>query len=127
VSDIRVVAAVITRQDRVLICLRPAHKRHGGLWEFPGGKIEPGETLFQAAEREMAEELAVRVLSVGPVEFSIRDPGSPFRIEFLPVHIQGEPIALEHQRIAWATEQELAALPLAPSDRAYAVFRRNAG
>jgi 8-oxo-dGTP diphosphatase len=124
VNDVRVVAAVVTREERVLICLRPAHKRHGRLWEFPGGKIEPGETLFQAAERELGEELGVRVLSVGPVEFSMRDPGSPFRIEFTAVLIEGEPAALEHERIAWATEEELDQLPLAPSDRAYAAFRR---
>jgi 8-oxo-dGTP pyrophosphatase MutT (NUDIX family) len=56
-----VLAAVIRRQDRYLVCRRPAHKRHGGLWEFPGGKLEPGETLLEAARRELREELGAEV------------------------------------------------------------------
>ena len=47
----RVLAAVVRRDDRYLVCRRPAHKRHGGLWEFPGGKIHAGETLLGAARR----------------------------------------------------------------------------
>src|SRR5690606_20769929 len=62
---IRVLAAVIRRDGRWLVCRRPAHKRHGGLWEFPGGKLEPGESLLEAATRELEEELAVRVTGVG--------------------------------------------------------------
>jgi 8-oxo-dGTP diphosphatase len=120
---IRVVAAVIQRNGRLLVCERPAHKRHGGLWEFPGGKVEPGESDHAAARRELGEELAVDVLGVGTVEFSVRDPGSDFLIEFLPVRIAGEPQALEHTRIRWVSDDELLALPLAPSDRCYARFR----
>jgi 8-oxo-dGTP pyrophosphatase MutT (NUDIX family) len=48
-SFISVLAAVITHQSRYLVCQRPLSKRHGGLWEFPGGKIEPGESLLDAA------------------------------------------------------------------------------
>src|SRR5450432_2765139 len=72
----RVVAAVIQRGDEYLICQRPAHKRHGGLWEFPGGKLEPGETTFDAATRELREELDVHVVAVGDLMLSIDDPGS---------------------------------------------------
>ena len=50
----RVVASVIEVDGKLLVCQRPAHKRHGGLWEFPGGKIEPGESDFEAVERELA-------------------------------------------------------------------------
>jgi len=71
-----VLAAVVQREDRFLICQRPAHKRHGGLWEFPGGKLEPGETHEHAARRELAEELDVAVRTVGRMLFSIADPGS---------------------------------------------------
>jgi mutator protein MutT len=124
--QIRVIASVITRGDRVLVCLRPAKKRHGGLWEFPGGKIEPGESELEAARRELGEELGVRVSSVGVLEFAMVDPGSPFLIEFRSVEIAGEPIALEHEALAWVTQEELLALPLAPSDRRY-VMRRMAG
>lgn len=117
---IRVVASVIRRESRVLVCERPAHKRHGGMWEFPGGKLEPGETVLDAARRELAEELKVQVLSVGPQLFSIQDPGSQFVIEFHPVAILGEPDCIEHSSLAWVTHQELLCLPLAPSDRVFA-------
>ena len=118
-ESIRVVAAVVRRGDRLLVCQRPAHKRHGGLWEFPGGKLEPGETIRDAARRELTEELDVVVRSVGEVEFSIADPGSHFVIEFHPVEIKGEPKCLEHSALAWLTPHELLDLPLAPSDRRY--------
>ena len=61
-----VAAALIWDQDRFLICQRPAHKARGLLWEFVGGKAEPGESLEQALVRECREELAVTV-SPGPV------------------------------------------------------------
>ena len=118
-DTIRVLAAVVLRYGRYLVCRRPAHKRHGGLWEFPGGKLEPGETILDAAHRELAEELDVVVRSVGDVEFSISDPGSHFVIEFHPVEIEGEPACLEHSALDWLTPDELLDLPLAPSDRQY--------
>src|SRR5690606_3172329 len=113
---IRVVASVIERGDRLLVCQRPAHKRHGAPWEFPGGKVEEGESDFDAVARELEEELGVRVLEVGGELFSMADPGSPFVIAFLPVEIEGEPRCLEHAALAWVTDEELLSLPLAPSD-----------
>jgi mutator protein MutT len=123
---IRVVASVIEIDGRLLLCERPAHKRHGGLWEFPGGKVEPGESDFAAVERELAEELGVRVKEVGAVELSVRDPGSEFVIEFLPVRIEGEPQALEHAALAWVGEEEMLGMKLAPSDRRYVEWRTRA-
>ena len=111
-----VLAAVIQRADEYLICQRPAHKRHGSLWEFPGGKREQGETHLDAARRELAEELGVRVRSVGQVLLSIADPGSEFVIEFVPTEIDGEPQRIEHPDVRWLTLDELPSLPLAPSD-----------
>jgi 8-oxo-dGTP pyrophosphatase MutT (NUDIX family) len=122
IMKVRVVASVVERNGTFLVCERPAHKRHGGLWEFPGGKVEPAESDFEAVERELLEELGVGVSSVGPVVFSIADPGSPFVIEFLPVEIEGEPQALEHSAISWVGEKELLSLPLAPSDLQFARF-----
>ena len=115
----RVIAAVIVREDRLLICQRPKHKRHGGLWEFPGGKIELGESDESAARRELREELGVEVDGISDIEFAITDPGSSFVIEFAQVRITGEPICHEHEALAWCTPAELEAMNLAPSDRRY--------
>lgn len=117
--SIRVVAAVITRGERLLVCQRPVHKRHGGLWEFPGGKCEPGESDADATKRELLEELGVEVLDTGPEAFAIDDPDSPFRIAFVPVRIAGEPVCHEHTALLWGELQDLAQLPLAPSDRRF--------
>ncbi len=84
-------AALIGRGDTLLMCQRPAHKRRGGLWEFPGGKCEPGEADAEAIARELAEERGVQVRSVGEALYSASDPESPFLIVFVPVDIDGEP------------------------------------
>ena len=119
---IRVLAAVIQQKDEYLICQRPAHKRHGGLWEFPGGKFEANETLIDAARREMAEELGVEVTAVGSELFSVADPGSEFVIEFVPTRIKGEPRCIEHSALRWLPLDELLSLQLAPSDRRFVEF-----
>lgn len=117
---VRVLAAVIRRQGRYLLCLRPPEKRHGGLWEFPGGKLEGDESLAQAAQRELMEELGVDVTGCGTLLFAHQEGGSPFRIEFVPVEIEGEPQALEHSAVRWVSIEESECLPMAPSDRAFA-------
>lgn len=111
-----VVAAVIRRASRFLVCRRPAGKRHAGLWEFPGGKLLDGESLADAAERELREELAVELVAVGNALVRIRDPGSTFEIHFVPVKIRGTPRALEHDELAWCDAAALGALELAPAD-----------
>lgn len=121
-DQIRVIAAVISRGDRYLVCQRPTEKRHGGLWEFPGGKCEPGESDADAARRELHEELGVEVVAVSSEKFAVTDPGSPFLIAFVPVRIVGEPICHEHSDLAWGTMQEIATFALAPSDRRYVEF-----
>jgi len=118
-ETVRVLAAVIWRDGRYLVCQRPAHKRHGGMWEFPGGKLEPGETDADAAHRELQEELGVTVCTVGAEVLAIHDEGSPYLIAFVPVEIAGEPSCLEHADLAWATLQELPGYALAPSDRRF--------
>ncbi len=120
---IPVLAAVIEREGTLLLGLRPQEKRHGGLWEFPGGKLEPGESLADAAGRELMEELGVTVARVGEVLFRRRDESSPFDIVFVATAIAGEPDALEHSQIAWFDPIELLALPLAPSDFAFVQSR----
>ncbi len=115
-------AAVIESGGRYLACRRPADKRHGGLWEFPGGKLEPGESLLEAASRELREELAVDVTAVRPPLLSVADPGSAFVIDFVPTEILGDPACLEHSELRWVTPAELDKLDLAPSDRQLADF-----
>ncbi len=119
----RVVAAVIEQDGKILLCQRPAHKRHGKLWEFPGGKIEPEESDFESIARELDEELGVEVLEVSPSTFSVADPGSIFVIEFFPVAIQGEPQCIEHMALEWASESDLLSFALAPSDLRYVHHR----
>ncbi len=114
---IPVVAAVIEHDGRYLLGLRPTRKRHGGLWEFPGGKLDPGESLLDAATRELDEEMGVRCTGGGRLLWSARDPGSRFEIDFVEITIIGEPRALEHDAVGWFTVEELAAMPLAPSDQ----------
>lgn len=121
-EKIRVVAAVATRGDTYLVCRRPADKRHGDLWEFPGGKLEPFETVEAAAHRELQEELGVQLSRVGPRLFAVDDPDSAFTIEFHPVELVGEPECLEHSALAWVTLPVLLAMDLAPSDRRFAQF-----
>lgn len=116
---VRVVAAVIQRADNFLVCQRPLHKRHGGLWEFPGGKVEPGEDDLSALRRELREELAVEVVAVGGELFRSDDDGSIFTIAFIPTTIVGDPQAIEHPTIAWMGRDMLRTVELAPSDRRF--------
>jgi mutator protein MutT len=120
-STITVAAAVIHRNGRYLLCRRPAHKRHGGLWEFPGGKLHDGESVTDAIRRELEEELHVEPVSVGPVRVSIHDPGSAFVITFVDVEIAGDPRSTEHDAVEWITAPDLMRYPLAPADSAFAL------
>lgn len=115
----RVVAAVIEKQRKYLTCKRPANKRHGGLWEFPGGKVRPSETDVEAVRRELAEELNVHVIEAGATLFKVPDPGSDFLIVFKAVRIIGEPQPMEHESLCWATPLDLLGFRLAPSDEMF--------
>ena len=119
-QPIPVLAAVIRRGEAYLVARRPGHKRHGGLWEFPGGKLEEGESFYDVAKRELREELGVAVLAVGESIWCRRDPGSQYEIVFVRVEIDGEPSALEHDEVRWVGVAALAALELAPTDQAFA-------
>ncbi len=119
-GPIHVLAAVIERDGKVLLCRRPQHKRHGGLWEFPGGKLHAGETHAEAAQRELEEELAIQAVSVGAVRFSRQDPGSVFIIDFVDVLAEGDPAPTEHAAVEWVTKQNLLKYPMPPTDRAFA-------
>lgn len=114
-----VVAAVVRRDDRYLLGRRPEEKRHGGLWEFPGGKLDEGEDAAAGARRELAEELSLETVDVGAALHSVRDPASPFVIHFHPVDVLGEPEGHEHEQVGWFTLDEMSGMSLAPADEAF--------
>lgn len=118
-EPIPVVAAVVERDGRYLLGRRPDHKRHGGLWEFPGGKLDPGESWEAGAARELEEELGLRLERLGAALFEARDPESPYVIRFVEAEVSGEVEAREHSAVGWFTATELSAMPLAPSDAAF--------
>jgi mutator protein MutT len=115
-STIRVLAALLQRDGRWLIGQRPAHKRHGGHWEFPGGKVEPGETDAEAMARELREELGLELVSLGTERCVVHDAGSPFEIAFVEVEARGVPVAHEHSALAWVSAHQFGSYALAPSD-----------
>jgi pimeloyl-ACP methyl ester carboxylesterase/ADP-ribose pyrophosphatase YjhB (NUDIX family) len=119
-ESVDVLAAVVRAGDRYLVCRRPSGKRHGGLWEFPGGKVEAGESYSAAASRELLEELELRLEGLGNFLCSYRDPGSPYLVHFVEATVTGTPNAREHDDLRWATIADLRDLPLAPADRAFA-------
>lgn len=113
-----VVAALIWDRGRFLICQRPAHKARGMLWEFVGGKVEPGETREEALIRECREELAI-TLSVGAVYMDVIHayPDLTVHLTLFSASIaDGVPQKLEHNDIRWITPAEIPAYTFCPAD-----------
>ncbi|MDP3851088.1 MAG: (deoxy)nucleoside triphosphate pyrophosphohydrolase [Luteolibacter sp.] len=101
-----------------LACLRPPGKHLGGLWEFPGGKVEPGESPERALVRELREELGVEVrvgTALEPVLWSY-DRGDIRLLPYLCVITGGELRLLEHARLHWCAPQDFQTLAWAPAD-----------
>ena len=113
-----VVAALIWDGDKFMICQRPAHKARGLLWEFVGGKVEPGETKEQALIRECQEELAV-TLEVGDVFMDVvhEYPDLTVHLTLFYARIaEGVPQKLEHNDIRWITVDEIDGYAFYPAD-----------
>ena len=113
-----VVAALIWDQDKFMICQRPAHKVRGLLWEFVGGKVEPGETREQALIRECREELAVE-LDVGGVFTEVVHEYPDLTVHLTLFHAairEGTPEKLEHEDIRWITVNEIDQYVFCPAD-----------
>lgn len=117
---VKVVAALIWDDDkkRFLACRRPVHKTRGLLWEFVGGKVEKGETLPEALERECMEELAINI-KVNDVfmELTHEYPDMTVRLTLFNCEIiSGEPQLLEHSEIKWMTPAETVNYDFCPAD-----------
>ncbi|WP_302196585.1 (deoxy)nucleoside triphosphate pyrophosphohydrolase [Ruminococcus intestinalis] len=113
-----VVAALIWDKDKFMICQRPAHKARGLLWEFVGGKLEPGETKEQALIRECQEELAV-TLSIGDVFMDVVHEYPDLTVHltlFNAAILEGIPKKLEHNDIKWITLSEISNYEFCPAD-----------
>ena len=115
---IEVVAALIWNQNRFMICQRPACKARGLLWEFVGGKVEPGETMEQALVRECQEELAV-TLDVGKIFMDVIHEYPDLTVHLTLFHatiLDGVPQKLEHNDIRWITADEIDQYSFCPAD-----------
>ena len=113
-----VVAALIWDENRFLACQRPAHKARGLLWEFVGGKVEPGETKKQALIRECQEELAVTV-AVQDVFMEVDHvyPDLTVHLTLFNASIaEGIPQKIEHNDLRWITVEEIDQYPFCPAD-----------
>ena len=113
-----VVAALIWEGDRFLACQRPVHKARGLLWEFVGGKVEPGETKEEALIRECREELAVTVAPRDIFMEVIHEyPDLTVRLTLFNAAIaEGTPQLLEHNDQRWITTSEIDTLEFCPAD-----------
>ena len=115
---VEVVAALIWEKDKFMICQRPAHKARGLLWEFVGGKVEPGETREEALVRECREELDVRV-SVGELFMDVTHeyPDVTVHLTLFNASVaEGIPQKLEHNDIKWITPAEIPDYDFCPAD-----------
>ena len=116
---IKVVGAILIKEGRILCAQRGGEKSLPYLWEFPGGKIEQGETPHQALIRELSEELLIEV----ELEATIFDAVS-YEYDFGVVNLttiigklkSGEPVLTEHQEIRWLSPEELFGVEWAPAD-----------
>ena len=115
-----VAVALIDATGRLLVAQRPQGKSLAGLWEFPGGKIEPGETPEAALVRELAEELDIGVAADALEPHSFVSHGYPAFHLLMLLYVcrrwQGEPRSLEGQPLRWVTLADLDGLPMPPAD-----------
>ena len=115
----RVTAAIIEEGGKIFIARRREGKNLAGKWEFPGGKIEPGETPEESLARELAEELDLRV-SVGELLCRVFFESGQISLELLTYRVKrlsGEPVLREHDDARWVEPAELGSYDLADSDR----------
>jgi len=112
--------ALIDPDGRVLLAQRPPDKAMGGLWEFPGGKVEPGETPEQSLIRELREELGIAVEEPCLAPFTFASHSYPEFHLLMPLYVcrrwQGTPQPHEHTALKWVKPKDMAAYPMPPAD-----------
>lgn len=113
-----VAAALIDAEGRVLMQQRPLAKEHGGLWEFPGGKVDAGESLAQSLARELAEELGIGIEpdDIAPLTFASAEGQRPVILLYTCHRWHGTPVCLEGEAIGWFAPDALAGLEMPPLD-----------
>ena len=119
---LHVVAAIIERNGTVLVGQRTARQSHPLKWEFPGGKVEPGETPEQALARELEEELGIRAAVCDQItRYQYTYPGKhPIELIFLRVrHFEGEPVNLIFHALRWHPKTALSELDFVEGDRPF--------
>lgn len=118
VPRVRVAAAVIRRGGTFLLTLRPEGAHFAGHWEFPGGKVEPGEAIGDALVRELREELGIEAAAGGLLRRLVhRYADREVELEFLHATVvSGEPRAMEVAGLGWFGPDEMRGLPLLPAD-----------
>jgi 8-oxo-dGTP diphosphatase len=123
-ADLRLVlvsaVALVDADGRVLLAQRPEGKSLAGLWEFPGGKVNPGETPESALIRELAEELGIDVAASCLAPFTFASYSYPDFHLLMPLYVcrkwSGIPSAREGQRLAWVRPARLGDYPMPPAD-----------
>ena len=113
-------AALVDRDNRVLISKRPEGRSLAGLWEFPGGKVDPGETPEEALRRELKEELDIEVCETCLAPFTFASHTYETFHLLMPLYLcrnwEGEVTPLEGQEVAWVRANRLASYPMPPAD-----------
>jgi len=117
-SAILVVAAAVIRRGRVLTVQRGPHMRQSGLWELPGGKVEPGESEAAALTRELQEELRLTVLPTERLAENVHQyPHQTIRLIAWTCDLErGVPVLREHSALRWLDERQLRTVRWAPAD-----------
>jgi len=114
-----VAAALVDTEGRILIAQRPPGKHLAGGWEFPGGKVEAGETAVQALKRELNEELGITLIEEPQPLTQVRHsyPYGEVRLDvWLVKRYAGEPKGMDGQALRWCSPDELASAALLPAD-----------
>ncbi len=121
--------AMVDADGRVLVCQRPPGKQLAGLWEFPGGKVEPGETPEGCLIRELKEELGVSVTQACLAPFVFASHGYEEFHLLMPLYLcrrwDGFVQALEHSALKWLRPAELGDLPMPPADAPLVAYLRD--